>query len=60
MAKILHKRQTKARQNIIKKKDLTNSEIFDHFVKARLGTEPDNDVKELFLSLMSEGLYEAD
>jgi len=52
--------QTKANQNIIKKKDLTNSEIFDHFVKARLGVEPDSDVKELFLSLMSEGLYEAD
>ena len=46
--------------DIVSKRDLTNSEIFDHFVKARLGTEPDSDVKELFLSLMSEGLYEAD
>lgn len=42
------------------KKDLTNGEIFDHFVKSKLGTEPEPDVKELFLSLMSEDLYEAD
>lgn len=42
------------------KKDLTNGEIFDHFVRSKLGTEPEADVKELFLSLMSEDLYEAD
>lgn len=42
------------------KKDLTNGEIFDHFVRSKLGTEPEPDVKELFLSLMSEDLYEAD
>ncbi|MGN0961323.1 MAG: exonuclease SbcCD subunit D [Christensenellales bacterium] len=42
------------------KKDLTNAEIFDHFVKSKVGTEPEPEVKELFLSLMSEGLYEAD
>lgn len=42
------------------KKDLTNGEIFDHFVKSKLGVEPEPEVKELFLSLMSEGLYEAD
>jgi exonuclease SbcD len=46
--------------NVISKKDLTNSEIFDNFIKHKLGTTPDPDVKELFLSLMSEGLYEAD
>lgn len=42
------------------KKDLSNAEIFEHFVKSKTGNEPDDDVKELFLSLMSEGLYEAD
>lgn len=42
------------------KKDLTNGEIFDHFVRSKLGTDPEPDVKELFLSLMSEDLYEAD
>lgn len=42
------------------KKDLTSAEIFDNFVKSKLGTEPEPEVKELFLSLMSEGLYEAD
>lgn len=52
--------EAKATANIASKKDLTTSEIFDHFVKAKLGTEPDPDVKELFLSLMSEGLYETD
>lgn len=52
--------QAKATVNIASKKDLTSAEIFEHFVKAKLGTEPDPDVKELFLSLMSEGLYETD
>lgn len=52
--------QARQTSNIVSKKDLTNSEIFDNFIKHKLGTEPDNDVKELFLSLMSEGLYEAD
>ena len=52
--------QARQNSNIISKKDLTNSEIFDNFIKHKLGTEPDSDVKELFLSLMSEGLYEAD
>lgn len=42
------------------KKDLTNGEIFTKFVRSKLGTDPEEDVKELFLSLMSEGLYEAD
>lgn len=52
--------QAKAVSNIVSKKDLTNGEIFDNFVKYKLGADPDPDVKELFLSLMSEGLYEAD
>jgi exonuclease SbcD len=52
--------QSKRRQEIVSKKDLTNSEIFDHFVKSKTGVAADDDVKELFLSLMSEGLYEAD
>ena len=52
--------EAKATSEIASKKDLTNGEIFDHFVMSKLGTEPDADVKELFLSLMSEGLYEAD
>ena len=52
--------EAKASSEIISKKDLTNAEIFEHFVKSRTGAEPDDDIKELFLSLMSEGLYEAD
>ena len=52
--------EARATADIISKKDLTNAEIFDNFVKSKLGQAPDEDVKELFLSLMSEGLYEAD
>jgi len=52
--------EARASSQVISKKDLTNAEIFDHFVKHKLGTTPEDDVKELFLSLMSEGLYEAD
>ena len=52
--------EAKTSTNVISKKDLTSAEIFDHFVKARKGTDADPKVKELFLSLMSEGLYEAD
>ena len=52
--------EAKASTNVMSKKDLTNSEIFDHFIKAKKGTDADPKVKELFLSLMSEGLYEAD
>ena len=46
--------------NVVSKKDLTNSEIFDNFVLRKKGTEPNPDVKELFLELMSEDLYETD
>lgn len=52
--------EARATANVASKKDLTTAEIFDHFVKSKLGTEPEPDVKELFLSLMSEGLYETD
>ena len=52
--------QAKSSTNVASKKDLTNGEIFDNFVKSKTGSPPDPKVKELFLSLMSEGLYEAD
>lgn len=42
------------------KKDLSNSELFDKFVKEMTGQEPKTEVKELFLQLMGETLYEAD
>lgn len=42
------------------KKDLTNSELFDKYVKDVTGKEPDAEVKELFLQLMGEAMYEAD
>lgn len=52
--------EAKATCEFTNKKDLTNAEIFDHFVKSKTGNAPEPEVKELFLSLMSEGLYEAD
>ena len=52
--------EARATCEIASKKDLTNAEIFEHFVKSKTGAEVEPDVKELFLSLMSEGLYEAD
>ena len=52
--------QAKQSSIIDSKKNLTNSEIFDNFVKHKTGTLPEPKVKELFLSLMSEDLYEAD
>ena len=52
--------EARATSEVTSKKDLTNAEIFEHFVKSKTGNEPESDVKELFLSLMSEGLYEAD
>ncbi len=52
--------QARAHTDITSKKNLTNGEIFDNFAKAKNGTLPDPKVKELFLSLMSEDLYEAD
>lgn len=52
--------QARASSLVDSKKNLTNSEIFENFVKAKTGSLPEPKVKELFLSLMSEGLYEAD
>ena len=52
--------EAKAYTNIVSKKDLTSAEIFEHFVKAKTGKDAEPEVKELFLNLMSEGLYEAD
>ena len=52
--------QARAHAEITSKKNLTNGEIFDNFVKARNGALPEPKVKELFLSLMSEDLYETD
>ena len=42
------------------KKDLSNSELFDKFVKDMTGQEAKPEVKELFLQLMGEVLYETD
>lgn len=47
-------------KNVESKKDLTNSEIFEKFVFAKKGEAPKPEVKELFLKLMGENLYEAD
>lgn len=48
-----------AEQNIESKKDLTTSEIFEKFVVATTGKEAKPEVKELFLELMGEDVYEA-
>lgn len=42
------------------KRDLSNSELFDKFVKDITGKEAKPEVKELFLQLMGEALYETD
>ena len=42
------------------KKDLTNSELFEKFVMDKTGKPANPEVKELFLELMGETLYEAD
>lgn len=52
--------QARATSMVDSKKNLTNSEIFENFVKSKTGNLPEPKVKELFLSLMSEDLYEAD
>ena len=46
--------------SIVSKKDLTSSEIFENFVMAKTGKTPDQKLKELFLELISEDIYEAD
>ncbi len=57
---VITKEAKSIRKDFVSKKDLTNAEIFDNFVMRQTGQEPDPDVKELFLSLMSEELYETD
>ena len=42
------------------KKDLTNSELFEKFVMDKTGKPANPEVKELFLELMGETLYETD
>ncbi len=42
------------------KKDLTTQEIFDNYCLNKTGELPDPKVKELFLELMGEAVYEAD
>jgi len=42
------------------KKDLTNSELFDKFMLDKTGKPANPEVKELFLELMGETLYETD
>ena len=50
------------RERLIKfgKESLSNSELFDKFVKDVTGSEAKPEVKELFLQLMGEALYAAD
>jgi len=57
---VITKEAKSNKQEILSKKNLTNAEIFDNFVLRQTGEKPDPDVKELFLSLMSEELYETD
>lgn len=52
--------EMRVNQNFESKKDLTTGEIFDNFVKKRTGDLPSKEVKELFLELMGENVYEAD
>ncbi|MBQ4558275.1 MAG: exonuclease SbcCD subunit D [Clostridia bacterium] len=57
---IITKEARETKKDFVSKKDLTNSEIFDNFALRQTGMPADPDVKELFLSLMSEELYETD
>lgn len=50
--------QLLAEQNIESKRDLTTSEIFEKFVLSTTGKEAKKEVKELFLELMGEDIYE--
>ncbi len=43
---------------VVSKKNLTNAEIFDSFVENKIGKPTSSSVRELFLELMSEDLYE--
>ena len=57
---IITKEARNSKKDYVSKKDLTNAEIFDNFALRQTGEPADPDVKELFLSLMSEELYETD
>ncbi len=57
---VISKEARETRKEIVSKKDLTNAEIFDNFCIRQTGHVAEQDVKELFLSLMSEELYETD
>lgn len=52
--------EAKSTYDVTSKKDLTNAEIFDNFVTKKRGKVASQPVRELFLELMSEDLYEAD
>lgn len=52
------KENEKASIDEFEKKDLSNAEIFENFVVEKTGKLPDSELKELFLSLMAEDLYE--
>lgn len=53
-------KDAKSSYDVSSKKDLTNAEIFDNFVTRKRGKVASQPVRELFLELMSEDLYEAD
>ncbi len=53
-------KDAKSNYDVTSKKDLTNAEIFDNFVIKKRGEKANEPVRELFLELMSEDLYEAD
>ena len=42
------------------RRDLTTQEIFDKYVFSKTGKLPEKEVRELFLELMGEAVYEAD
>ena len=51
-------KEAKEKQNNIAKQNLTTTEIFERFVESKTGKLPDSDLKELFLELMGEDVYE--
>jgi DNA repair exonuclease SbcCD nuclease subunit len=52
--------EAKELANVETKRDLTTQEIFDNYVMAKTGKPADKKVKELFLELMGESVYETD
>ena len=50
--------EAKELANVETKKDLTTGEIFDKYCLSKTGEMPDAKVKELFLELMGESVYE--